>query len=285
MNRIPYTYSIIKYVHDPGAGEALNVGVLLYAPIKGFLRAVFEYRFERLSSTFAGFNGDYYKRALKHFEVALEKIDLEPPLILFPTPSTDDDVSKFFALLVPDGELNFQFGPVLAGITEDPNQALQQIFDRMVRSQYQQVSSERRSDDEVWAVYNKSLTKKQISSKLRPWAGATDEIKFKFDHAIKNQHWRVLQPVSMDYMRAEGIQRKTTQLLGTGMALSGHPELEMMYILLGMPRAEGYLTTYEKAKNLLHKLPIKHELIEESEAEQFAEDLADYMRKHGLIED
>jgi hypothetical protein len=32
-------------------------------------------------------------------------------------------------------------------------------------------------------------------------------------------------------------------------------------------------------------MPIAHELVEEDEAEDFAKDLAAYMRSHGLIDD
>ena len=43
-----YTYSVIRYVHDRGAGETLNVGVMLFAPASKFLNVMVELRYESL---------------------------------------------------------------------------------------------------------------------------------------------------------------------------------------------------------------------------------------------
>ena len=31
-----YTYTVLRYVHDPSTGESVNVGVAIYAPEAGF---------------------------------------------------------------------------------------------------------------------------------------------------------------------------------------------------------------------------------------------------------
>jgi hypothetical protein len=72
MKAIAYTYSILRYVHDPAVGEALNIGVVLYAPSVRFLAVRLEYRYQRLSQTFAGFDGDQYRTALRQLESAIE---------------------------------------------------------------------------------------------------------------------------------------------------------------------------------------------------------------------
>ena len=41
MRKIPYTYCLVKYVHNPAAGEMLNIGVLLCAPSISFIDARF----------------------------------------------------------------------------------------------------------------------------------------------------------------------------------------------------------------------------------------------------
>jgi hypothetical protein len=48
---------------------------------------------------------------------------------------------------------------------------------------------------------------------------------------------------------------------------------------------EAHRAAYVKAKNLLHKIPVPHELVEENDAEEFARKLAAYMREHGVIGD
>src|SRR5688500_6372051 len=65
---VSYSYCVIRYVHDAGGGERLNVGVVFYSPSVPFLGFLFEPHFERLSRTFSNFNGDQYKEVLRHFE-------------------------------------------------------------------------------------------------------------------------------------------------------------------------------------------------------------------------
>jgi hypothetical protein len=112
----------------------------------------------------------------------------------------------------------------------------------------------------------------------------TPEVEVKFNHAFKNEKWHVLQPLSMDYKRKENIQNKATRWLGNAVALEATPELGTLYLLLGPPVLETHRVAYTKAKNLLHKIKIKHELIEENEAENFADEISEYMRKHNIGE-
>lgn len=285
MNGISYTYSVVRYLHDPATGETLNVGVVLWAPSVRYLAARFEHRYERLSNTFVDFNGEHYKRALRQFEAALESVaDVLAPTLL-PLTQPPETVAGFIALIWPDEGLSFVSGPVLAGITDDPARALGEIFDRMVASQYALHRPERRDDEEVWAVYNAPLVRERVTRKLRPWTLETELVSLKFQRAFQNEHWHVLEPVSFDYVKAESIQRKATSLLGNVDAISDYPKLGRLNLLLGRPQNEKYQKHYTKAKNILHKMPVKHELVEEDEAEDFAKELADYMRSHGLIED
>jgi hypothetical protein len=113
----------------------------------------------------------------------------------------------------------------------------------------------------------------------------TDNVELKFDHGFRNERWHLLQPVTMDYVNKETIQGKATRWLGNAVALQGHPELGKLYLLLGRPTIEANRTAYTKAKNLLHQMPVDHELIEEDQAEAFAEEIHDYMRQHRVITD
>lgn len=283
MSTIPYTYTVVKYVHDPAAGEVLNIGVILWAPTQPFLGAKLEFRYERLSNTFVGFEGEHYKRTLHQLEVELDLLQQQYTDNLFIRSDKPQDVKQLVALIWPDEDLSFRTGPMLAGISDDTEGALEEIFDRLVNSQYPRQRAEKRTDEEVWTVYHRPLVHTKANKRLVPKVIATDEFSLKFDHSFKNEKWHVLEPVSMDYVKAESIQRKATTWLGNATALSGHPELGILYILLGKPRLEIHKKAYIKAKNLLHKMPIKHQLIEEEEAEDFAKNLAAYMKEHGVL--
>jgi hypothetical protein len=87
----------------------------------------------------------------------------------------------------------------------------------------------------------------------------------------------------LDYVRGESIQTKAARWLGNAVALEGHPELGKLYLLLGPPQLEENRASYVRAKNLLHKMPVEHELVEEKDADEFARGLADYLRAHGVV--
>jgi hypothetical protein len=88
----------------------------------------------------------------------------------------------------------------------------------------------------------------------------------------------------MDLKKRENIQNKATRWLGNAWALEASAELGTLYVLLGPPSIETNRSTYIKAKNLLHKMPVTHQLIEEDEAEDFADHISAYMREHGIGE-
>ncbi len=261
MNTIPYTYSVIRYAHDPGTGEVLNIGIMLCAPTLRLIETRFEYRYERLSEAFVGFDGDHYRRSIRHFGrvVDILRERLEAPH-LFEVWNITADVGSIIGEIWPDQDLSFQVSAVMAGITDDPKKTIDGLFQRMVTSQYSYERGEKRSDDEVWTFYQEPLIERKVVRKLRPTTLATKEVEIRFDHAFKN----------------------ATRWLGSAFALKDSRELDTLYVLLGPPLLEQHRLAYEKAKSLLNKMPIKHELIEEDAADDFADYIASYMKEHGV---
>lgn len=285
MRKIPYTYCLVKYLHDPAAGEMLNVGVLLCAPNLAFVESRFNLFYERLSNTFAGFDGDHYREIITSIQFSVDKLrnwHSTPTLFVMDSEmQTVDDVIK---RIMPDRGLSIQFGPMLAGLAEDPHDELEYIFEQAVASQYPRSHNESRTDEDVWTVYRRSFSNKKIDRVLRPTNLTSKEgFDFKFEHAFKNEKWHVLKPVNMDYANSAYIQSKATKVLGEAAALQDNKELGTYYILLGEPRIESHKSSYIKAKNLLNKIPVKKEIFEEDAADDLADLLADYIEQHGLI--
>lgn len=285
MQLIPYTYCVVRYVHDPAAGEMLNVGVLICAPHAKFIGAKFDYHFERLSEAFAEFHGDHYRRVLRQIDAAVADLRSRAEGGLFEFAELPTDATRLGATLMPDQDLSFQLGQMLAGVAVEPEAELESLFERMVTSQYHRARPDKRTDEEVWSVYQKPLIEQRVKKYLMPRRFESRDYDLRFEHTFKNDNWHVLQPASMDYARPENIQTKATRILGTATALRGNRELGKLYLLLGKPQERKHLIQYDKAKNLLHKMPIDFEIIEEDAAEDFAAELASYMRKHGVIRD
>jgi hypothetical protein len=259
-------------VPDAGAGEGLNIGVIVYSEEARFLRLQVDSRYERLSRAFAKFDGPGFRHAVANLVVvfrAAEKHFADKPLFV-----GDRSFSEWLRALVPDTGASMSFTPPRHGITSDLGAETEALFDRMVESQKGQVEeTPRRDDAQVWRSYAEKIplaASKHITTK----SFDTASVKVEFEHAVKNGAWHVIQPLSMDYKQAESMQRKASQWVGTTVGLKGVPDLGTVFFLIGQP-SFGHPKAYGRAKALLSQAPVKHEIIEEHDAEKFGRQLLD----------
>lgn len=282
MNKIEYTYCLVKYVHNPAAGEMLNIGVLLFSEQAKQIVGKFEIHFDRLSSAFANFDGDHYRFVIRNLEHSISQLNDRFKPSLFQREF--EDIKGIFRSLVPDLGLSIQFGNVLAGITNDLENESEHIFNRLITLQTPQKEKKSRSDEEVWTIFNRPLAQHHVAKYLKPKHFVSNEYDLKFEHTFKNEKHHILDPVNMDYAQAESIQPKAIKVLGQATILKGNPEIGKLYLLLGAPKNSSHINAYIKAKNLLNKIPIDKEIIEENEAEDFAKEITSYMKEHGVFE-
>jgi hypothetical protein len=276
-----YTFCLIRYVHDPIAAESLNVGVLLFAPTASFLDVRLEYRYERFSSTFARFDGERFKQVLGYFNRAVDEArESLAPLSLFvaeaPKFTTAPDIAR---RIWTDPGVSFRVSEPMGGVGEDLPGTLNELFDRFVTSQYERQQTEHLTDDQVWTRYKSKLAS-EVTRSLRPKKFETPDYTLEFDHAFQNKHWHVLQPVSMDYSKAALIQDKAAKWLGAAINLKESPEAAKgtFYFLLHPPELQKHRDAYVRSKNILHKIPLKHEIYEEDEAQSLSEELLEHLR-------
>lgn len=113
----------------------LNIGVILYAPSVKYLGWRFDPLCGRLSDAFGGFDSAGYKKHVGRLEAALRRIaeDVQSGLDLSVERPNLEALTR---MLLPDQHVSFQPGPVLAGVTADPSEETEIIFERMVTSQY-----------------------------------------------------------------------------------------------------------------------------------------------------
>ena len=110
MNKFEYTYCLVRYVHNPAAGEMLNIGVLLFSEEIKQIVGRFELHFDRLSSAFANFDGDHYRFVIRNLELSVARLNERFKPSLFE--GEFQDIKGVFRLLVPDLCLSIQFGNV-----------------------------------------------------------------------------------------------------------------------------------------------------------------------------
>jgi hypothetical protein len=284
-HRVPYSYCILRYVHDPAVGEALNVGILAFAPTERRIDCRVEQRYSRLSSTFRDFNGHHYRASTRRMMAAVAGLQACWRDSL---PSTDDvpkTLEHLCKFIFPDPGLSLQYSETFSGLAHDLNASVTDIFERMVTSQHPEGTEARRNDNQVWAVFQDPLEKAGVLQALQPKRFTSKDFNIEFDYAWKNAEWHVLQPVSMDYRQNDSLQKAATIWLGNATALRDQEELGELDLLLGPPQSSAQRLAYARAKDLLRKMPVPHRLIEEDEATDFANEVATMMKEHRKNDD
>lgn len=274
----PYSYAVIKYVHDPVADEALNVGVLVYSVESRFVESKFEYNFERYSQTFANFDSQRYRQVLRNFESTIE--DLREQLaagdLFGQLPS---DAAAVVAKIWPDTYLSFRSGPPLRGVTANLVGIAAELFNRFVESQYASSRQLRRSDEEVWGTYRRKLLGTVVLRALKEKTFSTEALTVTFPYCVKTEKWHILHPISFDYARSSSIADTAAKWLGETTVLADNEEMRSakLYLLLGAPTDKRYVEAYARAKRILEKIPIPHAVYEEHQVHEFAAEIFEHV--------
>ena len=114
-----FTFTVLRYIHDPVSGEFANVGVVLYAPELRFLDAICTPTYGRISAYFADFNPDHFKRMMKHIERRVW--DLSQTLGQLPFENQPKTAQDCAARVLPPDDSSLQFSPIVgSGVTSDP---------------------------------------------------------------------------------------------------------------------------------------------------------------------
>ena len=205
--KTPYTYSVLRYVHDTTTGEFINVGVVLYSPEARYASALCRSTFGRISKAFPGMDGDAFKSQMRFVQSRIEEIGdgLKQELPLNGHPTSVMDVAH--AVLPPD-DSSLQWSPPGSGLSENLSQTLESLFDRMVVRYDERPQKERRTDEEVWRKYRRSLESRHVLKHLQPKKISVQDDEVEFQYAWKNGVWHCLEPVSFDLSSADSIREK-----------------------------------------------------------------------------
>lgn len=277
--KIPYSFTVLRYIHDIVSGEFINVGVVLYAPKARFLSAICTPRYGRISKMFSNVAGDHFKNVTRYIQSKLdeegERLSTELPFDKLPA-----SVMDFTGRVLPVNDSSLQFSPEGYGVTANAQETLEQIYSRYVEKYYERPEKQSRSDEDIWKVYKKPLEEKRILANLVSHQISGLNYDYEFKYCWKNEQWRIQEPVSFDLVEASSITDKANAWLGRITSLADGGEPFKLNVLIGSPQDERLKSAFVKAQNILHKMPCEHEFIKEDEAEGFAEDLKKEIEAH-----
>lgn len=285
----PYSYSLLRYLHDPSLGEAVNVGVLIYAPDASWVRFVGAHRTKALSTLFRDFDRRDFLLFLSRLEASAERFAgslSNAQKGLFQMGEKPRDAAELARWLMPDNELRFQFSDVRTGLTENPVKTAHQIAQRILINQRPTLKNRvRRNDDAVWASFQPAFKEVGVEGHLTPHVVETSEFALPFQHAYKNGNWHAIEAISFDYARSDEIRDHAMLWYSYGAALSESEDFASLTLLLGPPSKKEYQRSYENARKWLSKMPIPIRIVEEKQADQFAIELAQRMKEEGVMKE
>jgi hypothetical protein len=278
--KVPYTYTVLRYIHDVLSGEFVNIGVVLYSPNAKFLDAKFSLHYGRLSRMFSDVNGEHFRNNVRFIQGRLEE-EGDRLLHQLELERTAANVRELSARVLPIDDSSLQFSPEGYGVTESPQKTLEQLYVRFVEKYQEKVERQSRSDSDVWKIFKKSLQEKSVVSHLKAHKIVGKDYEYEFKYCWKNELWHAQQPISFDLLDADDIVEKANSWVGRITSLSDSEEKFKLNVLLGNPQDTKYKTAFVKAQNILNKMPCDHVFIKEEAAEAFAEHLRQEIEAYG----
>ncbi len=125
-----YSYVLLRYRHDPVAGEFVNVGVVVHEPESGFLGVKVRHTTDRLWKFFPDIDTDIVKETLINIEMSINSSSylwarnpIEQPR----------DARAIATKILPDDDSCFICAPASgSGVTADPTETLNKLYSRFV---------------------------------------------------------------------------------------------------------------------------------------------------------
>lgn len=277
--KTPYSFTVLRYVHDIATGEFLNVGVALLAPQYRYVNALCRTTFQRLKTVFPTLDGESFRASMRHVTHEFERLH-EQLRDQLPLRDHGAGVMGYAHSVLGADDSSLQWSPMGAGMTADPERALEQLFDRFVMTYDKQTMTPRRQDDDVWRHFSHELQQRQVLKHFVPKTIAVRDDQLEFAHAWKNGVWHCLAPVSFDLASADSIRDKAHRWLGQLTSVAESAEAFKLYFLVGRPTQDELLPAFESALSILGKAHVDREVFDEGQAGVLSERLANEVRAH-----
>lgn len=274
----PYSYVVLRYIHDILTGEFVNVGLVMVVPGQSLILTRARKTFGRIKSVFPDLDSDSYKRAIEAIGRGMKAVELglKSEGLL----KVDKTARDYARIALPLDDSSLQWSPVGAGLTSSPQKTFDQLYHRFV-ARYDRPSERRRSDEDVWRPVEAKLKEQGVRVELEPKRiqGNTDAVEFK--HAWKNGRWHVYEPLSFDLSDADHIKDKARRWLGHLSAVkAGAAEDVQVHFIVGRPQSASLVPAYRNAMQILRQVPFDNDVFEEDQIDDFVTRIEDEVRHH-----
>src|SRR5579864_8503893 len=128
--RTPYSFSVLRYVHDPVTQEFINIGVAVYSHDVGFLRAICTTHYGRISRMFTKIDGNRFRQLTRYIQEKAGAIGANLPSELPFEPGLA--IEHLLARVLPPDDSSVQFSHAGVGLADDLEKTVVELFDRYV---------------------------------------------------------------------------------------------------------------------------------------------------------
>lgn len=280
-SKAAYSYILLRYVHDVLTGEFVNVGVVLLVPSTGVVCFKTRVTIGRLKGVFPDIDRSAFVSSIYAVRRTLTRVAKSGS-----SPSLWGDNANASAVALqalPLDDSSLQWSPCGTGLTCNPEETLERLYERFV-SRYDTHSRTRRTDDDVWRPVRQKLEERNLAQRLHEKSirGRLDDIVFK--HAWKNGQWHVYEPLSFDLADADGIKSKAREWLGHLSAVMAGGEVEKFqpHFIVGAPTNPTLDAAYRAAIAILESAPNDPKVFEEAQVDSLVAQIEDEVRAHDI---
>ncbi|TYC93023.1 DUF3037 domain-containing protein [Novosphingobium sp. BW1] len=281
MSRRPYSYTVLRYVHDIVTGEFVNVGLVLTAPAHNGdapeVLFTFDEKVQRLRVMFPNLDRVAFLEAIKAMRRsgrALAK-QVEKDHMF----SNEDARSLALRMLPRDGS-SLQWSEIGTGIARDLEKEFKRISHRML-AHYQHKAEAKRGDEDVWRPVKQALEDRDVKIELEPRVidGKVDSVEFRY--AWKNGQIHAYEPVSFDLANASRIRDKARRWRGNlDAARGGAAEKFRAHFIAGRPSNPALMEDFHAALDILRDASGKPEVFDENDLDQLVSKIEKDVKKH-----
>ncbi|WP_062223209.1 DUF3037 domain-containing protein [Aureimonas sp. D3] len=271
-----YTYTLLRYRHDPLAGEAINVGVVLHSRKGDYLGVKVRKTVGRLTKVFPDVERSAVMEVLRSIERQIDRVATKRETSLF---DLEANVVTFAKSALDDLDSAFLWSECRSGLTADPYSTLLKLYDRFV-GRYDGDAKHTRDDLAVWQPLKDLLVERGIADRLQAKEIVSSVDRVSFDNAWKNGAWHCYQPLSLDLATADGIREKAARWSGHMTGLARSTETFRPYFFVGAPVDATLNEDYERAIKLLRVSACDPVVFEEHEIGSLADLIEDEMKAH-----
>ncbi len=271
-----YTYVLLRYRHDPLAGEMANVGVVLHCAAENFLGIKTRRTIGRLSKMFPDMEKSDLMSGLYAIERGIARLWSQEVSGLL---ATSKDASGLARDVLPDDDSSLVWGELGSGITRDPSATLDRLYDRFV-GLYDEHQRAGRDDAAVWQPVRDRLVERNLAERLQPKVIVSPIDEVEFDHTWKNGAWHCYQPLSFDLATGDGIRQKAARWSGHMTGLSKAPEAVRPYFIVGAPSDPNLEVDYRRAIDLLKASALNPAVYDETQVDALIDRIQDQIATH-----